>query len=149
MGSTAGLIGMNSKDLVGSPFVDEEFGTNGQLRTTTFTLRSLFDPSQNRLDRDYWQRTLRELLDEAPPTWHPFAQTLRDRHWSLRVDGMVYVHQYNLRDERLVATRAADLGNRVHALLSDADNIYFGLGMAHNRLRLVSYPLIERLLRTS
>ncbi len=134
------------KDLVGPPFVDEEFGTNGQLRTTTFTLRSLFDPSQNRLDRDYWQRTLRELLDEAPPTWHPFAQTLRDGHWNLRVDGMVYVHQYNLRDERLVAARAAELGAKAHTLLGDADSIYFGLGTAFDRLRLLSYLDIERLL---
>lgn len=134
------------KGLVGPGFVTDEFGEGGQLRIAVETLRSLFDPTQHRLDRDYWQRTLRSLLDEAPVNWKSFVATLRDGRWRLNVDGMVYVHHYNYHDRALVAQQAATLRPQVQTLVAAAGPACFALGPDLERLRLKSNPDLVSLL---
>jgi hypothetical protein len=129
------------RSAVGGAFVSGEFGENGQLRMAVATLRSLFDPQQDRLDKDYWQRTIRALLDKAPSHWQSFCNVMQAGGWNLRVDGLVYVHLYTEMDRSLVAQRALEFRDAVARYLNfPADERYFGLGANLDRLRLKSYP---------
>lgn len=127
------------KDVVGEGFVADELGPNGQLRTAVASLRSLFDPAQERLDRDYWQRTLRTLLDEAPARWKPFCQRLNTGQWNLEVDGIVYVHQYADRSADGLRAWTQHLNTKANGHLGSGDTPLFGRGPNFERVRLRSY----------
>jgi len=127
-------------------FVKEEFGPGGQLRETVVSLRSLFDPHQERLDRDYWQRTLFSLIEEAPAAgWNAFRQAFGDAEWDLVVDGCVYVHQYTMGDTAKLARWEQELQVEVAKYIGPQDAPYFGLDNTP-RLRLTGYPELVRLL---
>lgn len=127
------------KQLVGPSFVHEEFGPGGQLRTALESLRSLFDPQQDRLDRDHWQKTLQALLDRTPSAWRGFRRLMADGDWVLEVDGMVYVHQYAEHDAAGLAKRQSDLGDEARRIVAAADRKHFSLGPHFERLRLLSH----------
>ncbi|TEU10469.1 MAG: hypothetical protein E3J21_26335 [Anaerolineales bacterium] len=124
------------KSNVGEPFVKDEFGEGGQMRTTVTSLRDLFDPTQDRLDKHYWQKTLASLLDAAP-FWDSFREQLGTGQWSLEVDGLVYVHQYQEQDaDRLRARNEELLADVVAHLNFPADKHFFCMGPDARRLRL-------------
>jgi hypothetical protein len=135
------------KQAVSAGFVEDEFGPGGQLRTAVVSLRSLFDPRQDRLDRDYWRKTLSSLIEDAPPRWTQFRQSLGDTQWELVVDGRVYVHQYTEQDAASLSQREQELQMEVAKRISpQGDGLYFGLPN-FQRLRLESYPGLVELLR--
>lgn len=120
----------------------------GQMGTTVTSLRRLFDPRQHRLDRDYWQRTLRALVDSSPHAClTAFKQQFTSNHWQLDVDGIVYVHQYEERDAQALAQREVRLGEDVRAAIGPLDDLYYHHGTGKLRLRLNSRPAIVRLLK--
>jgi hypothetical protein len=124
------------KDVSGG-FVKDEFGENGQMRTTATSLRSLFDPAQDRIDKHHWQKMLAALLDTAPDCWDRFRQRLGNGEWSLEVDGIVYVHQYEERESGMLSTRNEELLAETAKHLSfPADGPVFCLGPNARRLRL-------------
>lgn len=134
------LIAVESKwyKNLNSNIVFDEFGPDGQLRHTVRSLRSLFDPHQDRLDKSYWQRTLQGILNEAPDELRHIAQ---DNDMNLRVDGFVYVHQYTMEDQTALTNTANELNDRVKEFISSSDaSDYFGLGPAEQRLKMKSYP---------
>jgi len=134
------------KSDVGPTFVRDEFGKDGQMRTTVSTLRSLFDPAQARLDKHYWQKMLASLLDTAPGYWNNFVQRLGAGNWSLEVDGIVYVHQYEEQDSgKLSARNEALLAETVKHLSFPDDEPYFCLDPDARRLRLKPRGEIVRL----
>jgi hypothetical protein len=117
--------------------VKDEFGENGQMRTTATSLRSLFDPAQDRIDKHHWQKMLVALLDTAPDCWDRFRQRLGNGEWSLEVDGIVYVHQYEERESGMLSTRNEELLAETAKHLSfPADGPVFCLGPNARRLRL-------------
>lgn len=136
------------KQAVGAGFVDDEFGPGGQLRTAVVSLRSLFDPGQNRLDRDYWRRTLYSLIEDAPPCWAEFRQSLGGTQWELTVDGRVYVHQYAEQDTADLTVHEQELQAEVARRIGSQDGPFFGLS-GFQRLRLSSYPELVELLSAS
>jgi len=134
------------KSDVGPTFVKGEFGQGGQMRTTVTTLRDLFDPAQDRLDKHYWQKMLASLLDTAPNCWDSFRQRLGNGEWSLEVDGLVYVHQYEERDpSRLSARNEELLAETAEFLAFPAGQRCFCLGPNARRLRLKPRGEIVRL----
>ena len=134
------------KSDVGPTFVRDEFGKDGQMRTAVSTLRSLFDPAQERLDKHYWQKMLASLLDAAPAYWNSFRQRPGDGPWSVEVDGIVYVHQYEEQDSgKLSARNEALLVETVKHLNFPDDEPYFCLGLDARRLRLKPRGEIVRL----
>jgi len=143
------LVGVESKwykSDVAKYFVDNEFGKDGQMRATVTNLRDLFDPIQDRLDKHYWQKTLASLLDAAPGSWDSFRKQLGTDQWSLEVDGIVYVHQYEERDADGLRTRNEGLLVEVASYLDfPADEPYFRLGPGVRRLRLKARDEIVRL----
>jgi hypothetical protein len=116
------------------------------MHTAVHSLRSLFDPHQDRLDKDYWQKTLYSLLDEAPSTWEPFRQAFHDGQWQLKVDGIVYVHQYTELNQAQLAERSQRLNLDAQNLVCE-DQEYFGMGSEFRRLRLTSRPEIIQLFK--
>jgi hypothetical protein len=124
------------KNSVNQGFVHDEFGENGQLTTTVKTLHSLFNPAQTRLDQDYWQRLLQNLLDEAPPAIHKVLQ----QPWTLNVDGMVIVHQYALTDTTALRETQEALNQVARPLIAHAGADCFWRGPEEQRIRLLSYP---------
>jgi len=147
--NTLELLAVESKwykQLKDSPFVFDEFGRDGQMHTAVHSLSSLFDPTQNRLDKDYWQKTLYSLLDEAPSAWDPFRQAFQTGKWQLKVDGIVYVHQYSELNQVLLLQRSQRL-NLVAQKLVCEDQECFGLGSEFQRLRLISRPEIIQLFK--
>jgi len=143
------LIAVESKwykSAVGPTFVKNEFDQGGQMRTTVTTLRDLFDPAQDRLDKHYWQKMLASLLDTAPDCWDSFHQRLGNGEWSLEVDGIVYVHQYEERDpDRLSARNEELLTETATCLQFPAAQPFFCLGPDARRLRLKPRDEIVRL----
>lgn len=139
---TVHLLAVESKwykSDIGKGFVQDEFGPEGQMRTTVTSLRSLFDPRQERLDKDYWRKMLASLLDSAPPSWDPFRQAFGKQAWRLEVDGIVYVHQYQNRDAAGLLAYNDTLNDQVAQCIAfPADNPYFALGSDARRLRLKS-----------
>jgi len=132
---------------IGKGFTQDEFGKDGQMRTTVTSLRSLFDPVQDRLDRHYWQKMLASLLDTAPNPWESFRERLGTGKWTLEVDGIVYVHQYEQRDlDRLRARNEEWQSEVVSYLTYPADELYFSLGPDVQRLRLKARDEIVQLL---
>lgn len=125
------------KDSIGGGFVADEFGDNAQMRTAVETLRSLFDPTQERLDKDYWQKTLLSLLDIQSPAWDDFRQRLGRGDWTLEVDGIVYVHQYAAQDTGALSASNMVLSREVakHLHFPD-DQKFFCLGPDAQRLRI-------------
>ncbi len=122
---------------IGKKFIQDEFDQDGQIRTTVTSLRSLFDPAQDRLDKHYWQKTLSSLLDTAPESWEEFRKQLGTREWSLAVDGIVYVHRYSEQDlEKLQARNADWLVEVAECLNFPDDEPNFYLGPKARRLRL-------------
>ena len=134
---------------VSREFVVKEFGKDGQLRSAVSTLHSLFDPAQQRLDRDYWQRMLASLLDGAPPAWDTFRQLFHDVPWSLSVDGMVYVHQYSETDSQRLRQRAGELNDLVREQVGvqRQSPSLFARGQDYKRLRLQSFPELVALFK--
>lgn len=135
------------KQAVGQGFVQDEFGERGQLRTTVENLYSLFNPHQKRLDRGYWQRTLSGLLEPiASEQWQLFKERFPTNNWRLRVDGLVYVHQYVEREQEKVTKRAEQLHPQVAELLQNnpvGDDCFWRVP-AWQRLKLTCYPdLVE------
>jgi hypothetical protein len=127
-------------------FVKDEFGQDGQMRTTVASLRSLFDPTQARLDTHYWQKTLTSLLDTGPAYWDSFRERLGGGEWSLEVDGIVYVHQYEEKDSgRLSARNEELLAETAKYLNFPADEPVFCLGPNARRLRLRARDGLVRL----
>ncbi len=125
------------KQSVGGGFVEDEFGDNGQMRTAVTTLRSLFDPRQERLDKDYWQKTLLSLLDIQSPAWDDLRRRLGSGDWALEVDGIVYVHQYKEDDVVALAANNTALLNETATRLHFPDDApLFCLGPEGRRLRL-------------
>ncbi len=134
------------KQAIGPGFVADEFAAGGQLRTTVESLRSLFDPQMPRLDRDYWQRTLQALLDDAPHHWAPFQHALASGQWQLDVDGIVYVHQYMENDAAVIAQRESALALLVQQYVAEQGATLYSLGPAFRRLRITSFPQLVDLL---
>ena len=127
------------KSDIGKKFVEDEFGAEGQMRTTVTSLRSLFDPGQERLDKDYWQKMLASLLDTVPSSWEPFRQCFGNQQWRLEVDGIVYVHQYQSLDMDALRLSNDILATEVGQHVSfPADNAFFALGPGARRLRMKS-----------
>ena len=143
------LIGVESKwyvNRVGRPFVRDEFGEGGQMRVTITNLRSLFDPTQERLDKHYWQKTLASLLDNAPDPWSGFRKQFGASEWRLEVDGIVYVHQYQEQDTDGLHAHNEILLAEVTSCIDDpADKSLFGLDPDFRRLRLKARNEIARL----
>jgi hypothetical protein len=139
---TVHLLAVESKwykSDIGKGFVQDEFGPEGQMRTTVRTLRSLFDPVQERLDKDYWRKMLASLVDSAPPSWAAFREAFGKQTWRLEVDGIVYVHQYQSRDTAALRAYNDTLNDHVGQYIAcPADNPYFALGANARRLRLKS-----------
>jgi hypothetical protein len=139
---TLSLVAVESKwykSDVGKGFVRDEFADGGQMRTTVTNLRSLFDPAQERLDKDYWQKTLAALLDVAPSSWSSFRQALGKQAWRLEVDGIVYVHQYQNRDTAALRVYNDTLDDQVRQCITyPADSAFFALDANARRLRLRS-----------
>lgn len=125
------------KNNVNRQFVHDEFGNNGQLTTTTKTLHSLFNPQQKRLDQDYWQRLLRSLLDEAPKA---VQQAAHKENGTLRVDGMVVVHQYTQMDASALERNQEQLNDVARPLIANAGADHFWQGPEQKRVCLLSYP---------
>lgn len=125
------------KDSIGGGFVADEFGDNAQMRTAVETLRSLFDPTQERLDKDYWQKTLLSLLDIQSNAWDDFRQRFGRGDWTLEVDGIVYVHQYAAQDTGALSASNMVLSREVakHLHFPD-DQKFFCLGPDAQRLRI-------------
>lgn len=125
------------KENVGAGFVADEFGDNGQMRTAVETLRSLFDPVQERLDKDYWQKTLLSQLDIQSNAWDDFRRRFGSGDWTLEVDGIVYVHWYKAPDDGAVAASNMALSKEVakHLHFPD-DQKHFCLGPDAQRLRI-------------
>lgn len=142
-GHTSGRLEMTAveskwyKNSVNHKFVHEEFGDNGQLTTTVKTLYSLFNPLQTRLDQNYWQRLLRNLLDEAPEV---IRQVVQKEHWTLKVDGMVTVHQYAQMDASALFKWQEELNQVARPLVATAGADHFWQGPEQKRLRLLSHP---------
>jgi hypothetical protein len=80
---------------------------------------------------------LASLLDTAPGYWNNLVQRLGAGNWSLEVDGIVYVHQYEERDSgKLSARNEALLAETIKHLNFPDDEPYFRLGPDARRLRL-------------
>ncbi len=127
-------------------FVRDEFDKDGQMRTTVTSLRSLFDPTQERLDSHYWQKMLSSLLDAAPSSWESLRQQLGTNRWHLEVDGVVYVHQYREEDIDGLRAHNEDLLAEVAAcIVYPDDGPLFYLGPGFKRLRLKPRDEIVRL----
>jgi hypothetical protein len=124
------------KNSVGLSFVKDEFGDQGQLLTTVESLKSLFDPRQERLDRNYWQRLLRALLDEAPTADNQNLRSLQGDEWLLLVDGMVFVHQYAIKDSAWLKSQEELLNKQANELVNLQNSKYFSRGSGFRRLRL-------------
>jgi len=143
------LIGVESKwyvNRVGRPFVRDEFGEGGQMRVTVTNLRGLFDPTQERLDKHYWQKTLASLLDNAPDPWSDFRKQFGAGEWRLEVDGIVYVHQYQEQDtDGLRAHNEILLAEAASCIDDPADKSLFSLDPDFRRLRLKARNEIARL----
>jgi hypothetical protein len=132
------------KQSIGKGFVRDEFGEDGQMRTTVTSLRSLFDPAQDRLDKDHWQRTLSSLLEAAPDFWACFRERTE---WSLEIDGIVYVHQYDEEErDRLRARSEGLLAEIAEHVTFPAAEQFFCRGPSVNRLRVKGRDEIIRLL---
>jgi hypothetical protein len=131
------------KQSISKGFVREEFGKDGQMRTTVASLRSLFDPSQDRLDRHHWQRTLSSLLDAAPIS----CAGLHERgEWLLEVDGIVYVHQYQVESGEQLQARGTELFAEIAEQVTYPDaEPFFCQGPGVARLRLKGREEIVRL----
>lgn len=127
-----------------SSFVEDEFGANGQLRTAVHSLKELFDPRQDRLDREYWQRTLQSLLDEAPEKCAALKSVTSANGWSLLVDGVVYVHQYMELDHSYLSNRMTTLNNEATMIIAQNPGS-FGKPPEFKRLRMKSQPEITNM----
>lgn len=130
------------KSLPGN-FVADEFGPGGQLRNAVRSLQLLFDPLQTRLDKSYWQKMLASLIETAPAD---LRRTLQDSGWDLKVDGLVYVHQYTEPSAEKLAHRQDERQLEVQRNIHQEDAEIFSRGDELVRLRLISKPALVKLL---